>query len=145
MKRDIEDVKKDKANEDALVRTRDEAAATLAKKEGLLAVGDISFYLESLSEIAKKTGVRIISVRPVKLAARPFGEPKSPEIYRPAYFEISARSGFHEMGQFVERIENYPTFIRVNRVSASGNPERITEHDVFVDITMLTKSLEPKK
>lgn len=140
LRQDIAEIRSDVKGEEKLKASLAAAEKLLAERERMLAVGDISFYLETLSAIAQDAGVRIRSVRP--MAARESEEMRNRKKdgeYEAAYFEITASGGYHELGRFMERIENERTFIKITRIDVRATAESAREHDINIVIKMLRK------
>ena len=148
IKRDIGQIEADRANEAGLVADRNGKKKELEVKERQLAVGDISLYLETFAAIAEETEVRIKSVRPEAVPAPLQGAArdakKSDVFYEGAYFEISAAGGYHDIGRFIQKIETYPTFVKVIRVAITSEPETPTEQNAKILIKMVTRAVEAK-
>lgn len=147
LKKEIKEVKSDKKEEGSLRTKLDNSKAELAAQEKVLARGDISLYLQSLSTIAKDTGVHIRSIKPIAPPAVIDDSPEAKEMkkddfYEGAYFGISASSGYHEFGRFLAKIENNPTFIKVIRMSITGVPESPRLHDFQMTVKMIRKLAE---
>ncbi len=147
MRKEISQVKQDKKDESALKQELEKTGSTLAAREGKLATGDISLYLETLSTIASETGVHIETIQPL---TPPAGKDdrndkkEAGEVYVPAYFQITAVSGYHEIGKFVSKIENYGIFIKVNEMSIRGVEDAPRAHLMTMKIEMIRKNEDRK-
>ena len=89
---------------------------------------EIPRLLESLSKIAGDSGVKILAIKPV--AAVQGQDAKDSEIYLTIPIEIEARSGYHELGRFLEKLERGERFIMIDNIEINANPESIHSHDV---------------
>lgn len=145
MKRDVKEIQSDKINEEKLIQNRDLKKLELNNREKLLALGDVTLYLESFSALAQETGVRLKSVRPVLPPTSKLKDViKQDEVYRGSYFEISASAGYHEVGRFVQRIELQSAFTKIVRLSVTGTEDTPLEHDVDMLIKMIIKTDQVK-
>lgn len=73
---------------------------------------EVPALLESLSTIAKRSSVDIIAVKPVKIEAKEQME-KIAGIFHEIPIEILAKGGYHQLGQFINRLENLDRFMEV--------------------------------
>jgi hypothetical protein len=144
IKQDVTDILKDKANEEKLVEDRGLKLNALKEREKSLALGDVSFYLETFSSYAGEAGVRLKAVRPIPLPLARSKEIKQDENYRGTYFEISAGAGYHSLGRFIQRIESYPSFVKIVRLSVRSVDDSPLEHDVDMLIKMVVQADQVK-
>ena len=141
--KDINEVHGDKRDEDKLKTSLEKTRQKLEENESILALGDISLYLGTLSAMAQETGVHLSAVHPI-LPSTPKDDKsasnsKSESAYEATYFSISATAGYHALAGFVERMENSKTFIKVVRIQITGVKERSKEHDASITIKMIRK------
>ena len=138
---DIRAIQGDEKNESRISAELEQVRAQLAESEKRVASGDIYLYLEALSKIAQDTGVKIVKVQPI--IKEPSGskkdEDKKPKAYMGATFEISASSGYHEVGEFLSHLERNAAFIKVLKVIIEGREETAQIHDVNLLIQMVQK------
>ncbi len=144
IKKDVIDIMKDKANEERLIADRDQKLKGLKEREKLLALGDVSFYLETFSGYAGDAGVRLKAVRPTPLPPARLKELRQDENYRGTYFEISAGASYHSLGRFVQKIESYPSFVKIVRLSVQSVDDSPLEHDVNMLIKMVVQADQVK-
>jgi type IV pilus assembly protein PilO len=94
---------------------------------------EIPTLLESLSVMAKSSGVRIESIMPVAKKE----EKLSPgQVYQEIPILITARSGYHELGSFVSKLENAERFMKIVDINIRTNKLAPKKHDV--EILVLT-------
>jgi len=93
---------------------------------------EISPLLKNLSDTAKACGVKIESINPLQSIER--GKAKIPGAYRKFPIFLSAVSGYHSFGLFLNKLENGDTFMRVTDLKISGNASRISNHKFDVVI-----------
>jgi len=152
MKKEIVEVRRDRELEGQIKMEEQSADKALMEAEERLALGDISLYLEMLSAIASETGVKISSIQPqqqpvVARGQKQSGGPEKKEKveeYKPAGFEISGVSGYHQIGRFVSKIENYKTFILIEDLMIRAQEEDPRSHLLRMKIRMIRK-VEPEK
>ena len=88
---------------------------------------EIPKLLENLSDMAKGSGVKIVGITPLPSK----DEARSPDqIYQEIPILISARSGYHEVGKFLSRLENAGRFMKVADLSIKENKTTPKRHDV---------------
>jgi len=89
---------------------------------------EIPMLLESLSEIAKKSGVKILGITPGAGALKTQGAAdKGESVYQEVPIAISAQSGYHELGVFINRLENDQRYMQISDMkitSARSNPRK---------------------
>jgi Tfp pilus assembly protein PilO len=87
----------------------------------------ISAILENLNTVAKNSNVKITAITPnaVKETA---GE-KS-ETYREVSIRIEAKSGYHELGNFIARLESGSLLMKVADIMIRSNKASPKKHDV---------------
>jgi Tfp pilus assembly protein PilO len=105
--------------------------AMSAHKKKFSTVQEISGLLKDLSEIAKSSGVKILSIKP-----HPMVESRADNLAASAYqkFPISIRAvcGYHQLGVFLNRLENNETFMRVSDIKIVSDQKQPTQHMVYV-------------
>ncbi len=85
---------------------------------------EIPSLLQSLSEMAKNSNVKIIGITPTVM------EGEKGTIYQELPILISAKSGYHELGRFLSSLENSERFIKVADISIRSNSSNPKKHDV---------------
>jgi len=92
---------------------------------------EIAERLKGLSEIAKDSNVKIISIKPHQLV-----EAQSANMASGAYqkFPISIRAvcGYHQLGAFLNRLENDETFMRVSDIKITSDQKDPSQHLVYI-------------
>lgn len=88
---------------------------------------EISSLLKELSTTARNTGVKIVAVRPHAPQ-----EEVSEEAYRRFPISINAVCGFHQLGVFLNSLENADTFMRVTDIKITSDPADIKGHQVYI-------------
>lgn len=88
---------------------------------------EIPRLLESLSEMAGKSGVKIIGIKP--LSKEETLTEEHSEVYREIPIEIMARSGYHQLGQFLQNLETGERFIMVKDLEISTSTDNVKTHN----------------
>lgn len=93
---------------------------------------EIPMLLENLSKIARSSRVKILSITPSSKTrnGRTEKEKKGEGVYQEVPIAITAQSGYHELGTFINRLENNERYMQVSNMkikSGKPNPKR---HDV---------------
>jgi Tfp pilus assembly protein PilO len=92
---------------------------------------EISERLKDLSDMAKNSNAKIISIRP-----HPAIETRSADTGSGAYhkFPISIRAicGYHQLGAFLNKLENDDTFMRVSDIKIESDQNDPSQHLVYI-------------
>ncbi len=92
---------------------------------------ELPVLLENLSEMAKESQVRILGIIPydTRLKARKdTGEEKS--VYQEVPIAISAQSGYHELGSFINRLENDQRYMQVSHMKIKPSHVDKDQHKI---------------
>ncbi len=104
----------------------------------------ISPLLKNLSDTAKAYGVKIVSVTPLESIEQK--GTKAAGVYRKIPIFLSAVSGYHPFGLFLNKLENSDTFMRVGDLKISGDVSGAGNHSFEVTIvTYILGALEKEK
>ena len=102
--------------------------AKVDKYEKMLpAQQEIPSLLESLSDMAKSSGIKIVGIMPVAAKEEKF---QKEQIYKETPILISAKSGYHELGRFVSDMENSDRFMKVADIQIKVSAATPKKHDV---------------
>lgn len=93
--------------------------------EQLPAQKEISQFLEGLASTARNSGVTIISVRPLAIRAD-----RAAKYYSELPVVISAKSGYHELGAFVNELERGGRFMSIPDLKISYDAASPRRHNV---------------
>jgi len=127
-RKDIAALKEYKANITAQKKRSGELTQRIVAEE------DISALLEEISKIAGETNLKILQIKPVK------NERKEALVKTPLLkifdlkIEISANAGFHELGRFINRIENSDIFMKVESLSINHRRDDYLHHDIGITL-----------
>ena len=139
---DIASAKRDIANM-ALTRQANERAREMLTEinERILLEDDLSGFLDKLSLMARESKIHIEALKPLALAQYRDRWPRSlPQDYHLAGFEIRATAGYHQLGDFIARLENYGTFVQIKDVEILHKP-KVSErqHQVTIRVQLIQK------
>jgi Tfp pilus assembly protein PilO len=90
---------------------------------------EIPAFLEELAAVAKKNNVKIISVTPQALSDGS-NKGKEKQYYYAMPVVITAESGYHQMGQFVNDLEEGQRFLTVEDLKIQNDPGSPRRHNV---------------
>ncbi|MBP7056735.1 MAG: type 4a pilus biogenesis protein PilO [Candidatus Omnitrophica bacterium] len=93
---------------------------------------EIPALLENLASMARDANVRIVAITPVTGKET---EGEKGRIYLEMPIQISAKSGFHELGRFMSSLESSGRFMKVLDIEIKGNPSTPKRHDVDLLLT----------
>ena len=87
----------------------------------------IPALLESLADMARSSGMRIISIEPVEEKE---GASQKSQAYKPIPIKISAKAGYHELGRFFSTLENSGRFMKIADIRVKSSASSPKKHDV---------------
>lgn len=88
---------------------------------------EIPSFLENLSKMARSANITIIGIMPVTL--KPQKEIKY-QVYQEMPILISAKSGYHELGRFLNNLEDGGRFIKVVDINIKADTATPKKQDV---------------
>jgi Tfp pilus assembly protein PilO len=98
---------------------REKAQARLVVSESILpSQREIETLVDNLSEFAKKSGVIITKAEPVRQT--PFKATGGAKRFDEADFDLDLQGNFFQFVEFLNYLENYKRFIRVDKFSVSA-------------------------
>jgi len=123
------------ANEAGIIRQHENFEKQAGYLEKRLPSQDqISSLLEDFSNIAESSGVKILKIKPLET---PVAVSKQ-KVVNNAYTEfpilIEARAGYHQLGDFVNKIETMDRFIKVTEMDVLGTDKDPRRHDIKMRI-----------
>ena len=89
---------------------------------------EIPALLENLSDMAKDSNIKIVSIVPAMPKDNNPGNKSL--IYREIPILITAKSGYHELGHFLNSLENADRFMKVVDINIKANKASPKKHDV---------------
>lgn len=130
LRADIKNVEDALAKEGLLQkRLEDVYNKALLYEKKLPAEHEIPILLEELSTMAKLTYVKILGINPLspkRHSAK--GGDKKP--YSEIPIAVTAQSGYHQLGAFINRLEKADRFMKVSDIDISGNTNNKRVHRV---------------
>jgi Tfp pilus assembly protein PilO len=89
---------------------------------------EVPQLFDYLRDIANDTGIEYIAIRSQ--------EPQNRDLLKVFPFEIELKSGYHQLGEFLEKIEvNQKRFLRVDDIQLTSSEDNPTLHDASVVVT----------
>ncbi|MBI4335272.1 MAG: type 4a pilus biogenesis protein PilO [Candidatus Omnitrophica bacterium] len=95
--------------------------------------------LGDISAIAGKLGVEIITIKPARQEAAGTDAARD-ALFREAPIEISAKGGFHQIGQFINRLETFDNFVEIRDIEITA--DRATPRRHFFRLLVSTYILK---
>ena len=89
---------------------------------------DIPILLRDLSNMARDSYVKILGINP--MSSRKSQSRNRLNVYQEIPIMISARSGYHELGTFIDKIENADRFMEISDIKMKSNPSSLRRHDI---------------
>ena len=97
---------------------------------------DIPNLLEHLSKTAKATGVKILAIEPVNPDVKIKQEAQEKGgLYLEMPIKIDARAGYHQLGIFINKLENSERFMKVTDLRIEKEGSNAKMHDVSLVIS----------
>jgi len=88
---------------------------------------EIPVLLENLSQIAKKSRVKILSITPISRRAP---QNKKASVYQEVPIAITAQSGYHDLGNFINKLENGQRYMQIRDIEIKTNKNNPKRHEV---------------
>ncbi len=94
----------------------------------------ISSLLEDFSNVAESSGVKILRIKPLEEPAPISKQKPLNNSYAEFPILIEARAGYHQLGEFVSKLETMDRFIRVTDLDVAGTNKDPLHHDIKIRI-----------
>lgn len=91
---------------------------------------EIPALLENLSNMAKGSDIKIVGIAPAMSYFKDDRSVGKSRIYREIPILITAKSGYHEFGSFLNNLENADRFMKVADIGIKANKTSPKKHDV---------------
>ncbi|MDP3791820.1 MAG: type 4a pilus biogenesis protein PilO [Candidatus Omnitrophota bacterium] len=88
---------------------------------------EIPSLLEDLSKMARNANITIIGITPITMKLQ---KEKKISVYQEIPILITAKSGYHELGRFLNNLENGDRFMKIVDISIKANSAMPKRHDV---------------
>lgn len=89
---------------------------------------DIPYLLQYLSQVARETEVKMIQIE--KLAEIESGEGQT--LYLTVPVVITLKGGYHNLGLFINKLENAERFMKIETISVSSDKESPLAHKAYL-------------
>lgn len=100
-------------------------------EKSLPAEEEIPSLLESLSRMAGTSNIQIVGITPVTAPAKDKPPPRGKAAaYKEIPINISAKSGYHDLGRFLSDLESADRFMKVVDIDIKSNRATPAKHDV---------------
>lgn len=107
-------------------------------KQRLYLPGETALLLGKVSKLAELSGVSIVSSSPQAFSGVTFPAPFN-EKYKPELYDFTVEGGYHQLGDFISRIEANPKILRVEIFEISPIDESPDRH--LANMTLSAVSL----
>lgn len=94
---------------------------------------DVPQILKELNQMAEPLRIKIVSVNP--LAKEEISLPGGEEFIFQVPIRISLKCGYHQLGIFINKIENSPRFMKIADLKINAVSRDIWAHDIELVIT----------
>jgi len=92
---------------------------------------ELPSLLEDLSRTARTSNIKILGITPQdKALAKISLRAKESEVYQEHPISVTAESGYHQLGTFVNKLENNERFMRIADINIKANKANPKRHDV---------------
>jgi len=102
-------------------------------KSGIVLREELPVVLESVSRLAKASGVQIDQVQPVRESQDPVLSNKEGKYYVFSFL-VNARGGYHNLGRFIDAIETGQVFLNVTKFEFLGGADNTSAHTAQITI-----------
>ena len=139
---DLENLKRQLSRLPDLERVTAERRAAVGQLEGRLAkTATLDTLLADLSAMATASHVRIESVEPLETQGAAEG---SQGVYAEMPIHILAKGGYHQLGAFINTLEQHARMLRLVHLEISGNADEPWRQSAAMIVSAF-RLLEPKE
>ncbi len=137
LKTDIKSTKSDLDHEETLKkRLKDMEGRVDVYEKKLPVEQEIPLLLEDLSRMAKDSYVKILGITPVSINIRgKRKETKKSKVYREIPIMIRAKSGYHELATFINKLEEADRFMELSDLKIKSNKADFRRHDIELTVS----------
>ena len=104
---------------------------------------EISSILNHLSALASQEDIKITGIRELETIKGEMQEGE--QAYSGVPIEINMKSGYHQLGKFINEIENSDRLMKIDDLEIKSTSENLTEHDVKLIISSFVLVKEWKR
>jgi len=99
---------------------------------------EVPQLFRELDKVATESQIKFVSVEE-KL-------PEERKHYRRFQWNLQMEGGYHELGRFINKLENMDRFIEVSNIQIASNPGNFLKHDIRMEVsTFVSKERKPEK
>ena len=98
--------------------------------------------LEHLSRVAEKSEVEIIEISPAHVIQKEAKKEPSVSLYEELPIALTARSGYHELGSFINQLENSERIFMVKNIEIKADPSDRKRHHVELMVGTFVREKE---
>lgn len=106
----------------------EEEAKTIINEE------EISSLLHEISNLANKNNVQVIKMKPVRKAPDPKAKPSAVSKFEPFTISLDLLSGYHELGKFINELENAKIFVAIDTIKISAEKNDFLNQKVTLEL-----------
>ncbi len=88
---------------------------------------EVPQLFRELDKVAAESRIKFVSVEE-KL-------PEERKHYRRFQWNLRMEGGYHELGRFINKLENLGRFIKVSNIQISSNPKNFLEHNINMEVS----------
>ncbi len=92
---------------------------------------EIPKFLEGLAAMAKESNVKILSVTPQEFSTKGLDE-ETARYFREMPIVITAKSGYHQLGYFINKLEQGERFVEIQDLSVQYDSKYPRSHNVKI-------------
>jgi len=97
---------------------------------------DIPMVLKSISSTANEYGVKVDQLLPQAMDSKPIVKNSEGSYYGMA-ISVRLRSGYHQFGKFLTRLEQERLFWQIGDLSIASDPADPQRHDIEMNLRIL--------
>lgn len=131
------DIQKAKVGPEVLKELEEELDEIKARidyyRQGLLVKPDVPQILKELNQIAERLRIKFVSVNPLERKETIL--PGAGELLLQIPIRIKLQCGYHELGIFINKIENLPRFMKITELKINADSGNIWTHQAELVIT----------
>ena len=105
---------------------------------------DIPTLITEFSKIARELDVKLTSIKPLPAPVVAQGEGNTRRPYVNIPIEIEAISGFHQMGAFINKLENLDVFLKITSLDIKESEDTPFTHTIRFKLAAFASSEEAK-
>ena len=126
LRQELKDLKEDAAAKEDIQKKWEESQKLLTEhSRALIAPDETPLLLENLSQLAQRSGLKILSLQPQESPNM-----KAGSLYAPFPITLKGMAGTHEIGSFLNSLETGPTFFSIKDLKINSNPSDDRKHVV---------------